>query len=320
MRTTDEISADTEFWRQQFGESYLFKFEKEGKLGLTKSTIGEVKRLWTIMEVPQRTEWCVEAGIGGCKGSIDVDQMDIDMLEALSQVAIIEDKGEKKVVNKYKVTEADVQGDVQEAVIEEMPSDAQEMAPEANKKDIIKGKEVRERKVKKTKAEKQAELGEAITAKETKPKTEKPEPKAEKKPKETVTKVETVAKVEKPVNVSKAWADATNRARINMCASVGVRKNQFRAAYGELNKEDKAAIVTGDLSILTYRGKAGKGNGKPKAEKVGKAPKSGGGDLVGGGFGIKLKNVRDIGGGAILAKGVDADGQEYVVFMAPKGK
>ena len=44
------------------------------------------------------------------------------------------------------------------------------------------------------------------------------------------------------------------------------------------------------------------------------------GDLVGGGFGIKLKNVRDIGGGAILAKGVDADGQEYVVFMAPKGK
>ena len=304
---------------------------------MSKSTISDIKRLWQMMAVPQRVEWCTEAGISGKKGSLEVPQLDTDMIESLSQVAIIVEKGDVKMVTKNNKKETENQ-ETQEAIIEtpegeevviEEP-EAQETTPEANKaktKDVFAGKTKKEPKVKKTKAERQAELGKKM--KEGKPKAEKKteekkvtkKDKPEKKSEKVEAKVEKVETTEKPTNASRAWAEATKSARFNMCASVGVIKNRDAFDWADLSKEEKLKIAAGDMSILTYKGEKGKktraDGGAEKAPKISKAPKTGG-DLVGGGMDIKLKNIKDFGGGAILAKGVDGKGTEYVVFMALK--
>ena len=284
---------------------------------MSSKTVSTVKNFWNRMTVPQRVEWCKEAEVGGQKGSLSADELDIDMIDSLSQVAIIiSDKKETKMGKNNG-----------EAAIEEATvTDAQEPTPEANKakKNIMAAIEEKPaKKVKKTKAEKQVELGKEIANKKDKVKEGKVKKEKVEKKVEKVEKTEkTVAKGEKPANVAKAWGEATNMARYNMCKNAGVRTKFFRTEWVELAKEDKIKINVGDTSILTVRGKAGKVKAEKaigdKSVKTAKTAKSTGGDLVGGGMDIKLKNIKDFGGGAILAKGIDGKGKEYVVFMAPK--
>ena len=198
---------------------------------------------------------------------------------------------------------------------------AQATAPEANKKDILKGKPAKEPKV---------------------PKAEKtPKVKTEKKPKADRSKVDEATAAEtaettpvKPGAIAKLWTDATNRAKINMLQSVNVRKNQFRKAWGELDKEDKTAIMAGDLNILSVRGRAGTGK---KVE--GKAPKTtaksvldqlrkilgvvaaptGEGDALSvGDLSIRIKNVKQVNENTFPGTGVDSEGKRYFVFVTEK--
>jgi len=199
----------------------------------TKTTVASIKSSWNKLTVPERVLWCTEAGIGGVKGSLDVNQIDIDMFEALSQTALsgLNEIGEDVMTSKTAVKH--------EAELELPETEAQETqvdVPEANKaKDIFGGETVKKDGKKKVKSVKENKV--------------EPEQEPVKEKKKPVAKPP-VKQSKPPMLFARQWNLATKRSRTELLTSVDCRANQANKEWSDLDKEDRQSIAKGDYAIL----------------------------------------------------------------------